>query len=158
RLSASCPPSLSLFPLSPSFKSSPAPRPPLSFPTRRSSDLDHFRLTELTRTTRLLLVGVGDFDFTGEALAIRHLRCTNVGLNLELAPHAIDEDVEVKLAHALDDRLARFMVGRDAERRILGSQARQGNAHLLLVGFGLRLHRQLDDRIRKLHTLQNDRV
>src|SRR5690606_26506040 len=46
---------------------------------------DHFRLTELTRTTRLLLVGVGDFDFTGEALAIRHLRCTNVGLNLELA-------------------------------------------------------------------------
>ena len=46
----------------------------------------------------------------------------------------------------------------DAERRILLGQAIQGHAHLLLVGLGLRLDRDLDDRLGELHPLEHDRV
>src|SRR3546814_7707961 len=69
-------------------------------------------------------------------------------LDLELALHAINENVEVKLAHALDDRLARFMVGRDAEAGIFGGQAVERDAHAFLVGLGLGFDRQFDDRFR----------
>ena len=71
--------------------------------------------------------------------ACRHLRRPDVALDLELALHAVDQDFEVKFAHALDDGLARFVIGRDAERGIFGGQAVEGNAHLFLVGLGLSL-------------------
>ena len=41
------------------------------------------------------------------------LRLADVGLDLELALHAVDEDVEVELAHAADDGLA-GLAGPDA--------------------------------------------
>ena len=94
---------------------------------------------------------------TSERFTIGHLRGANVRFDLELALHPIDEDVEVKLAHALDDRLARFMVGRHAEAGILGGQAVERDAHLFLVGLGLRLDAELDDRIGELHPLEDDR-
>ena len=45
------------------------------------------------------------------------------------------------------------------ETRKLGSSAarRESDAHLLLVRLGLGLHRDLDDRIRELHPLEDDR-
>src|SRR3546814_4219776 len=45
-----------------------------------------------------------DVNRLREVFAIGHLRRTDVGFDLELAAHAIDDDVEVKFAHALDDR------------------------------------------------------
>jgi hypothetical protein len=92
-------------------------------------------------------VGVVDVDRLREVFAIGHLRRADVGFDLELATHAVDEDVEVELAHALDDGLAGFVVGRNAERRIFGRETVERDAHLLLVGLGLRLHRQLDHRL-----------
>ena len=52
----------------------------------------------------------------------------------------------------------RFLVGLDAEGRILGSQAVQREAHLLLVVLGLRLDGDLDDRLGEFHALEDDRV
>jgi len=75
---------------------------------RDDVDLD---LTELTRTTRLLLVGVGEVNRLREILAISDLWSADIGLDLELTLHAVDEDLEVELAHPLDDGLTRFMVG-----------------------------------------------
>src|SRR3546814_1817591 len=86
------------------------------------------------------------------SLAVGDLRGADVGVDLELAAHAVDDDVEVQLAHALDHRLAALGVGRDAERRVLLRQAVERDAHLLLVGLGLRLHRHLDDRLRELRS------
>ena len=63
----------------------------------------------------------------------------------------------MELAHPLDDGLAALLIGGDAEARILGGQAREGDAHLLLVGLGLGLDRDLDDRIGELHPLEDDR-
>src|SRR3546814_12682984 len=107
---------------------------------RRDLDLD---AAELARAARLLLVGVVDRHRLRERFAIRHLRRAHVRLDLELALHAIDEDVEVQLAHALDDRLARFMVGRHAERGIFRREAVERAAHLLTVGLGLVFARQI---------------
>jgi hypothetical protein len=45
-----------------------------------------------------------------DRLAVGHLRLADVGLDLELATHAVDEDVEVQLAHAGDDGLAGLLV------------------------------------------------
>ena len=112
---------------------------------------------ELARAARLLLVGVGQVDRLREIFAIGDLRRTDIGLDLELALHAVDQDLEVELAHPLDDRLAQFMVGGDAERRVLARQAIERDAHLLLVGLGLGLDRDLDDRIREFHPLEDDR-
>jgi hypothetical protein len=67
----------------------------------------------------------------------------------EFALHAVDDDLEVQLAHAGDDGLARFLVGAHAERRVFLRQAPQRHAHLLLVDLGLRLHRLRNDRLRE---------
>jgi hypothetical protein len=39
-----------------------------------------------------------------------------------------------------------FLVGGDAEGRVLGGQTAKGDAHLFHVGLGLRLDRDLDHR------------
>src|SRR5205823_8995915 len=65
----------------------------------------HLHFAELARAARLLLVGVGELDRLREIFAIGDLRSADIGLDLELALHAVDEDLEVKLAHPLDDRL-----------------------------------------------------
>ena len=51
-----------------------------------------------------------------------------------------------------------LLIGRDAERRILGRELRQRDAELLLVGLRLRLDRDLDDRIGEFHLLQDHRL
>ena len=45
-----------------------------------------------------------------DGLPVGDLRLADVGLDLELATHAVDEDVEVELAHAADDGLAGLLV------------------------------------------------
>ena len=35
-----------------------------------------------------------------DGFAVSHLRLADVGFDLELAPHAVDDDFEVQLAHA----------------------------------------------------------
>src|SRR5207248_544527 len=41
-----------------------------------------------------------------DGLAVGHLRAADVGLDRELALHAVDQHLEVQLAHAGDDGLA----------------------------------------------------
>ena len=89
---------------------------------------------------------------------IRDLRPTDVRVDLELAHHAVDDDLEVQLAHARDDRLARLLVRVDAERRIFLRQLRQRDAELVLIRLRLRLDRDVDDGIRELHRLEDDRM
>src|SRR6478672_4131438 len=118
--------------------------------------LDHeLDAGELAGAAGLLLVGVVDLGFARHGLAISDLRRADIGLDLELAAHAIDDDVEMQLAHALDDGLARLMVDRDAERRVLLRQAMQRHAELLLIALGLWLDGNLDDRLRELHALED---
>src|SRR5580692_5107501 len=50
-------------------------------------------------------------DRAAQGFAIRHLRLAYIGVDLELALHAINDDFEVQFPHAFDDRLAGFGVG-----------------------------------------------
>src|SRR4051794_2404815 len=92
-----------------------------------------------------------------DCLAVGDLRPAGVRLDVELAAHAVDQHLEVKLAHAGDLGLAGLLVRLDLERRVLLGQAAQGDRHLLLVGLGLRLDGDLDDRLGELDHLELDR-
>ena len=127
----------------------------LALLVRLDDDLD---ARELARTAGLLLVGIVDSGRPYDGLAIGDLRGADIDLDLVGALQDVDLDVEMKLAHALDDGLAGLGIGRDAEGRVLGSELVQRDAHLLLVGLGLRLDRHFDDRIREFHLLKDDRL
>ncbi|CAB4572904.1 unannotated protein [freshwater metagenome] len=116
-------------------------------------------LCELTGSTRLLLVGVVVlFDLSANGLAVRNLWLANVCLNVELATHAVDEDVEVELAHTGDNGLASFLVLLHAEGRVFFSQLLDGRTELLLISLGLRLNSNRDNRLRERHRLEHNLV
>src|SRR5581483_833404 len=97
-------------------------------------------------------------DGAAYRLAVRHLRLADVRLDAELALHAVDDNFEMQLAHAGDDGLPGLFVGADAEGRIFLRETLQGDAHLLLIGLGLRLDRLRNDRLGELHALERDDV
>ena len=61
-------------------------------------------------------------DLFGDGLAVRDLRIAHIGLDLELAQQAIDDDIQMQFAHAGDDGLPRLVIRKRAERRILFGQ------------------------------------
>src|SRR2546427_238632 len=90
-------------------------------------------------------------------LAVRDLGLADVGLDPEFAQEAVDDDLQVKLAHAVDQRLARLLVAGHPERRVFQREPRQGYAELLLVGPRLGLDRHRAHRLGEGHRLQHDR-
>ena len=76
-----------------------------------------------------------------DGLAISNLRLADVGLNLVLAHHAVDDDFEMQLAHAADDGLPAIRISVNFKSRIFLRQPVQGDAHFFLVGLRLRLNR-----------------
>src|SRR5438034_1462089 len=97
-------------------------------------------------------------DRLADGLLVGDLRLADVGVDLELAQQAIDDDLQVELAHARDERLPGLGVGRDAEGRILGGELVERAAEALLVGLGLGLDGDRDDGVRELHALEHDRL
>ena len=77
-------------------------------------------------------------------------------LDVELPLQAVDDDLEVQLAHASDDDLAGLRIRLHPERRILGHQLAEAHAELFLVGLGLRFDGERDDRLREIHRLEDD--
>ena len=92
-----------------------------------------------------------------DRLAVGDLRPADVRVDVELALEAVDDDLEVQLAHPGDERLPGLLVGRDAEGRILLGEAREADRELVLVGLRLRLDGDGDDRLRERHRLEHDR-
>src|ERR1700694_2820653 len=76
-----------------------------------------------------------------DGLLVGDLRLALVRVNAKLAEQAVDDDLEVQLAHALDDRLARLIVGVHPEGRVLFRKSLQRHAELFLVDLRLRLDR-----------------
>src|SRR3954469_15631697 len=92
-----------------------------------------------------------------DGLAVGDLRAADVGLDVELAAHAVDQHLEVQLAHAGDLGLAGLLVRLHLERRVLLGQAAKGDRHLLLIGLRLRLDGDLDDGLGEVDRLELDR-
>src|SRR5712691_1034427 len=97
-------------------------------------------------------------DTFADRFAVGDLRAAHVGIDLEFPPHALDDDLEVQLAHAADDGLGGLGIGVHAERGIFLGQLRQRDAQLVLIGLGLRLDGDRDDGVREAHRLENDRM
>src|SRR3989454_12615326 len=76
-----------------------------------------------------------------DRLPIGHLGPADVRVDPELAQQAVDDDLEVQLAHPVDERLARLLLARHPERRVLEGQTRQRYTEPFLVGARLRLDR-----------------
>src|SRR5947209_4359842 len=93
-----------------------------------------------------------------DRLAVGDLGFSDVGLDAELALHAVDDDLQVQLAHAGDDGLAGLLVGRDVEGRVFLRETRQSSSELVLVGARLRLHGDADDGRGELHRFEDNRL
>src|SRR5439155_24971073 len=78
-------------------------------------------------------------DCLADSLAVGDLRAADVRIDVELAHQAVDDDLEVQLAHPRDERLPGLLVGAHLERRILLRQPLQSGAKLVLIALGLRL-------------------
>ena len=96
-------------------------------------------------------------DRLAHRLAVGDLRPAHVRVDAELALEAVDDDLEVQLAHAGDEGLAGLVVGAHAEGRVLLRQALQPHPELVLVGLRLRLDGDRDHRVREGHRLELDR-
>ena len=83
----------------------------------------HPAVAVVARTTGLANVLAFRLGRLANRLAEGHLRLADVGLDLVLALHAVDENLEVQFAHAADDGLARVYIGANLEGRIFIGQA-----------------------------------
>ena len=112
---------------------------------------------ELTAAAGLLLEDLAVLDGRGERLLVVDLGRTLVDLDAELAAQTVDDDVEVKLAHAADDRLSALLVGTNREGRVLFGQLAQCDAQLVEVFLRLGLDGQTDHRLGEGHLFEHDR-
>src|SRR5690606_6673750 len=79
-------------------------------------------VAELTTAARLLLEEAADIvGRTRDRLAVRDTRLTNLHADLHVAHELVLDDLQVKLAHPRDDRLARLFVVVRAEGRVLAA-------------------------------------
>ena len=99
-----------------------------------------------------------DLHLLADGFLVGDLRLADVRLDAEFALHPVDDDFQVQLAHAADDRLPSLLVRGDAERGVLVGELHERFPDLLLVGLGLRLDGDSDDRLRELHFFEDDRV
>src|SRR5205823_14403300 len=71
-------------------------------------------------------------DLASDRLLVSDLRLADVCIDFELTEEAIDDDLEVKLTHSGDQRLAGLLIDLDAERWILGRELLQTDPESLL--------------------------
>lgn len=113
-------------------------------------------VTVLTFTARLPLVHTLCVHLVSERFSVSDLRRADVGFHLEFSQKSVHDDVEVKFAHARDDRLSRFLIGIRLERGIFFGELDERHGHLFLTRFGLRLQRELNDGLGEDHFFEND--
>ena len=113
-------------------------------------------VTVLAASAGLANVFALGFGVLADGLAIRHLRLADVGLDLVLAHHAVDNDFQMQLAHAADDGLSAVGIGVNFKGRIFLGQAAERHAHLFLIRLGLRFDRNRDHGNRKRDRLQRN--
>src|SRR5690606_13065975 len=113
-------------------------------------------MTVLTATTGLTAELAFDLAGVADSFTVSHLGLADVGLAVELTLHTINDDVQVQLIHPTDQGPIGLLVAAHAAGPVFLSQLAQSDTHLLLVGLGFRLDRNVDDRLGEVHALQHD--
>src|SRR6266481_4775277 len=117
---------------------------------------NNFAMAVLAASAGLLDVFAFRFGFLADRFAIRHLRTANISLHIVFAQHAVDDDFEVQLAHAGNQRLPCIRFGGHAERRIFLREALHSDAEFVLVSLGLGLDSHGNNRRREINRFQDD--
>src|ERR1700675_4424595 len=115
-----------------------------------------FAVAVLTLTAGLLDVAALGERLLANRFAIGNLRAADIGLHVVFAQHAVDDNFEVKLAHAGDQGLAGIGLGGNAERGIFLREALQGDAQFVLVGLGFGFDGDGNHGSREIDRLKND--
>src|SRR5207245_3828028 len=90
-------------------------------------------VAELAAPAGLLLVAALRARLPANRLEIRDARRVQLDLDVEAPLQPLDRDLDVDLAHAGDQLLARLLIAAEVQRRILLGQPAQAGGHLLLV-------------------------
>ena len=117
-----------------------------------------FAVAILSTSTRLLRILRVNLNFLRDCLFVSNLRRTNICLNLELAQKSVHDNLKVKFTHTCDDCLSCLRIGVCTECRIFLRKFCKRLTHLALSSLCLRLNRKLDNRLRKFHRLEDDRM
>src|SRR5215475_2521037 len=96
-------------------------------------------MTILTAAAGLLDVLAFGFGLFTNRFAVCNLRAADIRLHVVFTQHAVDDNFEVQLAHAGDERLASVRLGGNAESWVFLREALQRDTEFVLVGLGLRL-------------------
>src|SRR5882757_7785709 len=117
---------------------------------------NNFAMAVLAASAGLLDVFAFRFRFLADRFAVRHLWAANISLHVVFAQHAVDDDFEVQLTHAGNQRLPGIRFSGHAERWIFLREALHRHAQLVLVSLGLGLDSHGDYRRRKVNGFEND--
>ena len=112
-------------------------------------DLDHAVavLAAAAGLLGMLHVRLGIF---GDRFAIGNLGLAHIGIDVEFAGQAVNDDFQMQYAHAGNQGLVGFLVALDAEGRIFLGQLVQGSGKGVAVGLGLGLDGNFDNRFRNI--------
>ena len=119
---------------------------------------DELDVAILPATAGLLDELPGGLGLARDGLLIGHLRPARLGPHLELALQPVEDNLQVQLPHAGDDRLRRFLVVGHAERRVLVLQDAETQGQPVLIHGGLWLNGQRDHRVREVHEFQDHQL
>ena len=84
---------------------------------------------------------------------VSNLRCAYVRLYLELTEKSVNNNLQMKLAHSGNNRLACIRVSMSTECRVFLCKFGKRLAKFALRSLGLRLDCKLDNRLREFHGL-----
>ena len=118
----------------------------------------NFTMSVLTTSTGLLCIFVFLIDRLCKCLFVCNLRCSDVCFYLKFAEQTVNDDLKMKLAHSCDDRLSCLGIRVCTERRVFLGKLRKRLTHLALCILRLRLDRELDNGLRELHGLKDNRM
>ena len=93
-----------------------------------------------------------------DSFTIRYLRLTYICLYRKFTSHTINKNIKMQLSHPWNNSLTALFICFNPKRRILLSKFTQGNPHLFLISFSSRLNCYWNNRLRKLHALENNFV
>ena len=89
---------------------------------------------------------------------VSDLRLPDISFNFKLALHTVNDNFEMQLAHARDNRLERLRIRTDAKCRIFFRKPPECQTHFLLVCFRFWFDFQINDRLREHNPLKQNRV
>ena len=118
----------------------------------------YLTVSVLSTSTGLFCVLAVHIHSLGKCFFVCNLRSTYICFHLELTQQSVYDDLKMQLSHSGNDRLACFMVSVCTEGRVFFCKFCKRLSKFALGSLCLRLDRQLDNRFRELHGLQDNRM